>query len=218
MLTRKLIDEQAEIARLRNEGRTLQEIASHFGRSIYWVNSRLNPSYEPKRLRRAQGNIAPPMPISLTSEPTDILLHRERIGRLRASEGIPAPIMSLITEIYTAVEHKLYTLSAMGIRATLENVMKEKVGDRSFKVLVNEFQKAGYLSTRQALSLDVIIEAGHAAIHRGWQPNDEDISTLLNLTETLIETVYLHEKRARNLDKRVPRRQQLAEHRGEVES
>lgn len=208
MLTRKLIDEQAEVARLRDEGRTLQEIASHFGRSIYWVNSRLNPSYEPKRLRRAQSNPVQAIPVSLTPESIDIPLPRERIGRLRGTNGIPTPIMSLVSEIYTAVDHKLFTLAAMGIRATLENVMKEKVGDHPFKILVNEFQKAGYLSTRQALSLDVIIEAGHAAIHRGWQPNDDDISTLLNLTETLIEMVYLHEDRARNLDKRVPRRQQ----------
>jgi hypothetical protein len=85
--------------------------------------------------------------------------------------------------------------------------MKEKVGDRPFKVLIDEFHKAGYLSKRQALSLGVIIEAGHAAIHRGWKPNDDDVSTLLNITETLIETVYLHEDRARDLDKRVPRRQ-----------
>jgi hypothetical protein len=86
--------------------------------------------------------------------------------------------MSLTTEIYVAVEHRLYTLAAMGIRATFENLMKEKVGDRPFKALVNEFQKAGYLSPRQALSLDVIIEAGHAAIHRGWNPTDEDVFTL----------------------------------------
>jgi hypothetical protein len=207
---RKLIEEQAEITRLRTEGHTLHEIASRFGKSIYWVNSRLNTSYQPKRLRRAQGDDVRPIPISLdsTSLLTDISLLRPEVGRLRGKAGIPTPIMSLMTEIYIAVEQRLYTLAAMGIRATLENVMKEKVGDRPFKVLVNEFQKAGYLSTRQALSLDVIIEAGHAAIHRGWQPNEEDVSTLLNITESMIETVYLHEDRARNLDKRVPRRQQ----------
>lgn len=209
-MSHKLLDEQAEVARLRNDGRTLQEIARHFGKSIYWANSRLNPSYEPKRLRRTQGGSTQSIPISLSSTPllTDFPLTRPEIGRLRGKDGIPAPIMSLMTEIYIAVEHRLYTLAAMGIRAALENVMKEKVGGRPFKALVKEFQKSGYLSTRQALSLDVIIEAGHAAIHRGWQPNDEDVSTLLNITETLIETVYLHEDRARNLDKRVPRRQQ----------
>jgi hypothetical protein len=114
--------------------------------------------------------------------------------------------MAVLAEIYSAIEHKLFTLAAMGIRTVLENVMKEKIGDRPFKVLVDEFQKAGYLSKRQASSLDVLIEAGHAAIHRGWQPNDADIRIIVDITEALIETVFLHEDRALDLDKRVPRR------------
>ena len=207
MSHRKLLDEQEEIARLRDEGRTLSEIAHRLGRSIYWVNSRLNPRYQPKRLRRTQGGV---QVISSSSDSTSILdaspTPQQRVGRLQGTEGIPASIMSLMTEIYVAVEYRLNTLAAMGIRATLETVMKEKVGDRPFKVLINKFQKEGYLSTRQASSLDVIVEAGHAAIHRGWKPNDDDISTLLSITKTLIEIVYLHEDRARDLDKRVPRR------------
>jgi hypothetical protein len=51
---RKSLDEQEEIARLRGEGQTLQQIANRFGKSIYWVNSRLNLGYQPKRLRRTQ--------------------------------------------------------------------------------------------------------------------------------------------------------------------
>jgi hypothetical protein len=212
-MSRKLVEgqiaEQIEIARLRDEGKTLQEIAQYFGKSIYWVNSRLNPTYQPKRLRRMQGE-SQPSPKSLDHLPSlsaaaPPLSHGT--GRLRGVEGIPAPIMSLMTEIYLAVEHRLYTLAAMGIRAALENVMKEKVGDRPFKALVNEYQKAGYLSARQAQVLEAIIEAAHAAIHRAWKPNSEDVFTLLNITETLIEIAYLHEDQARDLGNRVPPRQ-----------
>jgi hypothetical protein len=138
---------------------------------------------------------------------------REQNRRRRpvwVSNGIPLAVYFLINEVYSAAEHGILRLAAMGIRATLENVMKEKVGDRPFKALVDEFQKAGYLSTRQALSLDSIIEAGHATIHRGWVPSREDIDTLLDITESLIETVYLHEDRARALDQRVPRREKPA--------
>jgi hypothetical protein len=83
----KLLDEQVEIARLREEGQTLKQIAHSFGKSIYWVNSRLNPSYQPKRLRRAQGSdngtgfnhskniIAKLMPRKTTEERLFLLLH-----------------------------------------------------------------------------------------------------------------------------------------------
>ncbi len=87
------------------------------------------------------------------------------------------------------------------------HLMKQKIGDRPFVVLVTEFRRTGYLSIRQAESLNSIIEAGHAVIHRGWQLNNEDISLLLDITETLIKTVYLHEDRARELNERVPKRQ-----------
>ena len=98
----------------------------------------------------------------------------------------------------------------MGIRAVLEAVMRDRVGDHgNFKAMVDEFQKAGYLSLRQAGSLDSILEAGHASIHRGWESTEQDITTLLDITEAVIETTYLHERRAQDLDSRVPRRSRL---------
>jgi hypothetical protein len=195
----QMIDEQAEVVRLRNDGLTLNEIAHHFGKSIGWVNSRVNPRYKPKKLRRVDddGAAIAPLPIALPRDRTEI-----------GCERIPASIKTLMIEIDTAVKNKLYKLAAMGIRAALENIMKEKIGDRPFVVLVAEFQKTGYLSVRQVESLNSIIEAGHAVVHRGWQPNHDDISLLIDVTETLIKTIYLHEDRARELKERVPTRQQ----------
>ena len=47
-----------EIHKLRHEqGMTLQEIAKIYGKSIYWVNARLNKNYEPKRLRHTADDI-----------------------------------------------------------------------------------------------------------------------------------------------------------------
>lgn len=45
--------EKAEVHRLRNEeGLTLKQIADQLGKSIYWVNARLDPKYQPKRVRK----------------------------------------------------------------------------------------------------------------------------------------------------------------------
>jgi hypothetical protein len=51
-----------------------------------------------------------------------------------------------------------------------------------------------------------ILGAGHAAIHRGWEPTNSDIEPLLDIAESLIEEAYLHEARASDLDKNVPKR------------
>jgi len=51
-------DIKAEIHRLRfEEGMTLQAIANKLGKSIYWVNARLNKNYEPKRTRQTIDDI-----------------------------------------------------------------------------------------------------------------------------------------------------------------
>ncbi len=50
-------DEKTLVSQLRNkDGITLQEIANKLGKSIYWVNSRLNKKYEPKRDRKTNSS------------------------------------------------------------------------------------------------------------------------------------------------------------------
>jgi alpha-D-ribose 1-methylphosphonate 5-triphosphate diphosphatase PhnM len=120
---------------------------------------------------------------------------------------VPTPICDLMFEVYTAVQANSRRLAAMGIRATLDAVMVDKVGDQvTFKDTADAFEKAGYLSVRQRGHLDAILEAGHAAIHRGWEPTDDDIITLLDIAESIIETAYLHEQAAKTLDGKVPPR------------
>lgn len=129
------------------------------------------------------------------------------IFELLSDVVVPAPICALMREVYAAVQNDSRRLAAMGIRAALESVMIDKVGDhRSFKANVDALLQAGYLSVRQAHILDSILEAGHATIHRGWEPTNIDIITLLDIAESIIEGVYLHEHRARSLDKNIPRR------------
>jgi hypothetical protein len=95
----------------------------------------------------------------------------------------------------------------MGVRAALESVMIDRVGDRGkFVANIEAFQKAGYLSERQRGTLDAVLDAGHAAIHRGLEPANEDVRTLVDIAEGLIEEVYLHGPRADVLDRSVPKR------------
>jgi hypothetical protein len=46
-----------------------------------------------------------------------------------------------------------------------------------------------------------LIEAGHAAMHRQYVPERADIEILMQITESLIETIYVHPAKARRLGK-----------------
>jgi hypothetical protein len=95
----------------------------------------------------------------------------------------------------------------MGIRALLEHVMISKVGDKgTFKNNVQAFRDAGFLSPTQQSFLEAVLEAGHATMHRAYEPSKDDLVTLMDIAEATMESVYLHEKRVRELRRMVPRR------------
>lgn len=113
----------------------------------------------------------------------------------------------LLRQIYTAYHSQSYALAAMGIRALVEQTMIDKIGDKgNFGTNLKEFEAAGYLSAVQRKFLETTLELGHAAIHRGYEPTTEDIRRSLDITEPILETVYIHEGHAEHLQKSVPSR------------
>lgn len=116
-------------------------------------------------------------------------------------------VYSLLLEIYSALQNNQPHLAAMGIRSLLERIMIAKVGDRgTFSGNISEFEAKGFVSHIQRERLETILEAGHATIHRSFTPSDADLITLVNITESIVETVFLHEEQVARLRKRVPTR------------
>jgi hypothetical protein len=120
---------------------------------------------------------------------------------------VPMPIVRIVHETYVAVQNASYSLAAMGVCAALELIMIDKVGDKgTFKAGLAAFLATGHISTRHADSLVSVLDAGHAAIHRGWLPSQRDVAILLDVMESVVESVYLHEVGAQELAQRVPQR------------
>ena len=120
---------------------------------------------------------------------------------------VPDIVCHIMEEVYIALHNNARRLVAMGVRAALDHMITDKVDDYgNFARNVDEFEKAGYLSRQQRMDLDTILEAGHSATHRGWEPTDDQINALLDNTESLIESVYLDRARAARLAREVPKR------------
>ena len=116
-------------------------------------------------------------------------------------------VPSLLRQVYSAFHAQSFALAAMGIRALVEQMFIDKVGDKgSFIQNLDAFSSAGYLSRIQRDSLEATLELGHAAIHRGYEPSADDIRRALDIAEPLLETVYIHEGRAEQLQKTIPKR------------
>lgn len=114
-------------------------------------------------------------------------------------------LRDLIDEIYVCIQNDCRRSAGMAIRALLEQVMIDKVGDhKSFVKNIREFENNGFISESQKEFLETVIEAGHATMHRAYKPSKKDIISLVNITESVIESCYVNEHRTAELKKRIP--------------
>lgn len=101
-------------------------------------------------------------------------------------------LATLIDEIYTALQNDSNRLAVMGVRALLESIMIEKCGDNgTFKNNISKFENDGFISSTQRKALELVLEAGHAAIHRSYEPTREEILAALDITENIIESIFI---------------------------
>lgn len=113
----------------------------------------------------------------------------------------------LLTEIYTALHGECLSLAAMGVRALLERVMIDRVGDHSsFTANLKAFQDQGFIARRQTDILAATLDVGHASMHRNYAPTRDDIRLALDITENVIEMVYVSHEQAAELKKQIPPR------------
>lgn len=113
----------------------------------------------------------------------------------------------MIDEVYVALENGSTRLATMGIRAIIETVMIDKVSDNgTFVANLEELYGQGYVSSKQKDRLKIVLEAGHAAMHRGYCPSSKELNNILDICENLIEFLYVHEIKTDKLSKKIPPR------------
>lgn len=114
---------------------------------------------------------------------------------------------ALIWEIDRALSNKLKALSTIGLRALLETIMVEKIGDSgSFLTKVKRFTEEGYVTPKMAEALSHVLDAGNASAHRAYFPSREDLAVCVELVKHLMHGIYILrpgvEKVAENTPKR----------------
>ncbi|MGO4388492.1 DUF4145 domain-containing protein [Microvirga sp. 2YAF29] len=118
-------------------------------------------------------------------------------------------IGQLLSEIYRALENDSLRLAAMGTRALLEIIMIDQNGDHgSIGKNIDAFFASGHIAPKQQdIFRSFMIEAGHAAMHRAYKPDEATLSVLLDLLEGLIASIYIYPYRTKNMAANIPPRQ-----------
>ena len=125
-------------------------------------------------------------------------------------------MIKLHKDIYAAIGLEAYSLAAMGTRTLIDSIMTSKVGDAkgdNFKTKLDRMVSGHFISKSLSDILHICIESGNAAAHRGHSPTVQELNTLLDNTEALIEHIYIEpfrqkerERAAAELKEKTPER------------
>jgi Domain of unknown function (DUF4145) len=119
---------------------------------------------------------------------------------------LPSEIQELLIEIYTALHSNSRRLALMGARTVIDMFVLDKIGDvGTFKQKLQALVDEGYLGNQQRDILNVALEAGNAAAHRGYKPSSEVLSHVIDVVESLVQS-YALEKASDSVKEKIPHR------------
>lgn len=121
---------------------------------------------------------------------------------------IDAKLSSVLNETYHAHEEGLFILASVGLRTALDrttellNIHPGHTLEEKVKKLLEE----GYTGETEAKLLQVVVEAGSAAIHRAWSPSQTEFQALLITLEQFLYRTLISGKSALTVAEKIPPR------------
>ena len=128
----------------------------------------------------------PPHVPDIDHWPTPLLRREPRW--VSDARSIDLTLHSLLTETYSAYNHRLRSLAAVGMRAVFDRSAEMLGVDPSltFAEKMDELVKTGRAGANERGALEALTEAGNAAIHRGWHPSEGELKTMIEIMETFV--------------------------------
>lgn len=111
----------------------------------------------------------------------------------------------MLEEVYEAYDKELLILASVGIR-TCFDIVSTSLGidpNLSFAKKLGKLLEGGHVTQIEKDILAVLVEAGNASAHRGWSPQSQDVSILLNILENFIENTIIKAIEKKILEKTV---------------
>ena len=97
-------------------------------------------------------------------------------------------ISDLMIQSCKAFNEELYSLTLMGYRAIIDSWLADKVGNAgNFFMKLNKARGEGHIDDSQKSNLEVLVDAGHAAAHRGWKPTKEETQAVMDCVDCILK-------------------------------
>lgn len=121
--------------------------------------------------------------------------------------SLPYPARTLVTEICRALQADSSCLALMGARTLFDLLSVEKVGDvGGFVQKLDALERGKFIAAPQREVLEAVLDAGHAASHRGHVPHPSQLNAVMDIMENLLQAIYVLPSLAAALKQATPRR------------
>lgn len=124
------------------------------------------------------------------------------------TRNLPDDCQTLVREIYDALDIGCRILSTMGARTLIDLMLTEMLGDMDgFSHKLKTAVANGTISAAQNDAITIAVDAGHAALHRGFVPTLEQLEDVLEIVEHTLKDRYVMQKASDRLKIAVPKRE-----------
>jgi hypothetical protein len=113
---------------------------------------------------------------------------------------------NLLSEMYAALNNDLRVLAAIGARTAFDRSSELLKVDAAlgFNDKLDELHNMGKVSKSERDTLEILVDAGSAAAHRGWVPKPEEINTMMTIVEAFLHRTFILDDGIRKLKAAVP--------------
>ena len=117
-------------------------------------------------------------------------------------------IRGVIEEVYQALNSGMIVLASIGTRTLLDRGMFLRVGDPKggFAGKLNLMVEKGHIGKDERDILQAITDAGSAAAHRGFAPNNKTLGTIIDTAENCLHREFVLKTAAGDVRKATPAR------------
>lgn len=117
-------------------------------------------------------------------------------------------LAELLREVYAALESDSLVVATAGTRILLDRVMVLLIGENAggFADKLTAMANKGIIGAEDRELLAAMIDAGHAASHRGYRPPREHLETILDTIENLLHRKFVLQSAAAEIRAATPGR------------
>ncbi|QDG94035.1 DUF4145 domain-containing protein [Rhizobium rhizogenes] len=124
-------------------------------------------------------------------------------------QAIDPQLKTILHQMYVAIENQAYILAAVGMRTVLDRateILNIIDPNESFEKKLTALKSSGLVGQTEYEILDVIVDAGNAAAHRGWSPSKDDTQKMTNALEAFLHRAFIVGKDALTIKSKIPPR------------